>query len=57
LIGRILERQRAKIEMDEEIETCDDDLNEITKVVVTKQAYNEELGIAIAVKKKQIEEE
>jgi hypothetical protein len=29
----------------------DDDLNEINKVVVTKQAYNEELGVSISIKK------
>lgn len=43
--------------MDQEIETCEDDLSEITKIVDTKIAYCEELGTRIANKSKQVEEE
>ena len=50
LISKILKKQRVKYEIDQEIETCEDDLNEISKTVETKQAYNESLGVKIAMK-------
>jgi len=40
LICNILKKQKVKFELDQEIEICEDDLNEISKTVETKQAYN-----------------
>lgn len=43
--------------MDQEIETCEDDLNELNKTVSTKIEYCEELGNRIASKSREVEEE
>ena len=41
--------------MDNEIETCEDDLLQIEKVVDTKQLYSEELTARIARKNREVE--
>ena len=52
-IEKILEKQKFKVFLDEEIETWEDDLNEIQKVVETKQLYSEELTAKIKKKQKE----
>ena len=41
MIEKILGKQKVRVFLDEEIETWEDDLNEIEKVVETKQLYSE----------------
>lgn len=50
LIFNILKKQKERFELEQEIEICEDDLNEISKTVETKQAYNDELGVQIVMK-------
>ena len=57
MIEKILGKQKVRVFLDEEIETWEDDLNEIEKVVETKQLYSEELTARIGKKQKEYEQE
>ena len=55
VIEKILKKQKTKIENDQEIETLEDDLIEINKTIESKQAYNDELGVRIAIRKRELQ--
>lgn len=55
MIENILKKQKSKIENDQEIETLEDDLIEINKTIESKQAYNDELGVRIAIRKRELQ--
>lgn len=55
MIEKILKKQKTKIENDQEIETLEDDLIEINKTIESKQAYNDELGVRIAIRKRELQ--